>query len=180
MKYCETPIIFEETVSADDYRFLAIKRQLDNVKEVIDNWVDTIVFTAIRRFKADEDFGFSFWDNEFIAMNLSDFNNGIDYKVVKNKQGNQEREQISSAGIKMCERSIKDSLSYYIPYLQNVQVDVQLSMEKDKNSRRGENSKYVVRVFVKGRTRYDEYAGTRDGDYRKEVEFFMDPFMNSK
>ena len=59
-------------------------------------------------------------------------------------------------------------------------MEVNLSMEKDKYSRRGENSKYVVRVLVKGRLAYNEYVGTREGEYRREVEFFMDPFLNNK
>jgi hypothetical protein len=53
-------------------------------------------------------------------------------------------------------------------------------MEKNKYSRRGENSKYVVRVLVKGRLTYNEDVGTREGEYHREVEFFMDPFLNNK
>lgn len=53
-------------------------------------------------------------------------------------------------------------------------------MEKDKLSRRGENSKYIVRVLVKGRLAYNEFVDTREGEYQREVEFFMDPFLNNK
>ncbi len=160
---------------------LQINRSLGDPIAVIDNWVDTIVFTAIRRFKADEDFGFSFWDNEFIAMNLNDFNNGVDYRIIA-KDRVENKQQMSSAGIRVCEQSIVNSLRYYIPYLKDVNVTVSLSYERDKLTMagRGENSKYVVRVHVKGRTSFDEYAGTRDGEYRKDATFFMDPFLNNK
>lgn len=176
MHYSNSPIRFIH----DDQLNLQIERPLVNVTSVIDNWVDTVVFTSIRRFKADEEFGFGFWDNEFIAMNLVDFNHGADFKIVKHKDNREEKVQMSRAGIRQCEKSVRDSISYYIPFLKNLDVEVQLSMEKDKYSRRGENSKYVVKVQVKGRLSYDEYMGTSEGEYQREVEFFMDPFLNNK
>ncbi len=176
MNYSNSPINF----MLDGQLNLQIARPLTNVSAMIDNWVDTVVFTSIRRFKADEEFGFSFWDNEFIAMNLVDFNNGADYKMVRRKNNREEKVQMSRAGIRQCERSVRDSIAYYLPYLKHLEVEVQLSMEKSKYSRRGENSKYVVRVLVKGRLTYNEYVGTREGEYHREVEFFMDPFLNNK
>lgn len=176
MHYSNSPIHFVN----DEQLNLMIERPLTNVYAVIDNWVDTVVFTSIRRFKADEEFGFSFWDNEFIAMNLVDFNHGADFKIVKHKNNREEKVQMSRAGIRQCEKSVRDSILYYIPYLKNLEMEVQLSMEKDKFSRRGENSKYVVRVLVKGRLAYNEFVGTREGEYQREVEFFMDPFLNNK
>lgn len=176
MHYSNSPIQFIN----DEQLNLQIERSLTNISSVIDNWVDTVVFTSIRRFKADEEFGFSFWDNEFIAMNLVDFNHGADFKIVKRNNNREEKVQMSRAGIRQCEKSVCDSISYYIPFLKNLEVEVQLSMEKNKYSRRGENSKYVVRVSVKGRLTYNEYVGTREGEYRREVEFFMDPFLNNK
>ena len=174
MNYGHSPIRFV----TDEKLNLQIERPLTNVSSVIDNWVDTVVFTSIRRFKADEEFGFSFWDNEFIAMNLVDFNHGADFKVVKRKNNREEKIQMSRAGIRQCEKSVRDSILYYMPCLKNLEIEVQLSMEKDKFSHRGESSKYVVRVIVKGRLTYDEYVGTREGEYYREVEFFMDPFIN--
>lgn len=176
MHYSDSPIRFVN----DEQLNLQIDRPLSNVVSVIDNWVDTVVFTSIRRFKADEEFGFSFWDNEFIAMNLVDFNHGADFKIVKRKNNREKKVQMSRAGIRQCERSVRDSILYYIPYLKNLEVEVQLSMEKNKFSRRGENSKYVVRVLVKGCLTYNEFVGTREGEYQREVEFFMDPFLNNK
>ena len=177
MKYCNAPVIFNRD---NESGAIQMVRSLNDATLVIDNWTDTVIFTAVRRFKADEDFGFSFWDNEFIAMNLTDFNNGVDYKIVTKRKGVEERERMSCAGIKECEQSILNSVHYYIPYLQDVTVHVSLSYEKDKMSSRGQNSKYVVRVRIKGHTCYDEYSGTREGDYQKEVTFFMDPFLNNK
>lgn len=176
MQYSNSPIQFVN----DDQLNLRIDRPLSNITSVIDNWVDTVVFTSIRRFKADEEFGFSFWDNEFIAMNLIDFNHGADYKIVKRKNDREEKVQMSRSGIRQCEKSVRDSILYYLPFLKNLEVEVQLSMEKNKLTRRGENSKYVVRVLVKGRLTYNEYVGTREGEYHREVEFFMDPFINNK
>lgn len=177
MKYCHAPILFSRD---NESGAIQMERSLNDATVVIDNWIDTVIFTAIRRFKADADFGFSFWDNEFIAMNLTDFNNGVDYKVITKRQGVEEREQMSSAGIKVCEQSILNSIHYYIPYLQNVTVHVSLSFEKDKISSRKRTSKYMVRIKIKGHTCYDEYSGTREGDYQKEATFFMDPFLNKK
>lgn len=176
MNYSNSPIKFVH----DEQLNLQIERPLTSVSAVIDNWVDTVIFTSIRRFKADEEFGFSFWDNEFIAMNLVDFNHGADFKIVKRKNNREEKVQMSRAGIRQCEKSVRDSISYYIPFLKNLDIEVQLSMEKDRYSRRGENSKYVVKVLVKGRLTYNEYVGTREGEYHREVEFFMDPFLNNK
>lgn len=176
MRFSNSPITFTN----DEELNLQIDRPLDEVNSVIDNWVDTVIFTSIRRFKADEEFGFSFWDNEFIAMNLVDFNHGADFKIVRRQNNREEKVQMSKAGIRQCEKSVKDSISYYIPYLKQLDVEVQLSMEKNKYSKRGENSKYVVRVRVKGRLSYNEYVGIHEGEYRREVEFFMDPFLNNK
>lgn len=179
MLYCSSPIAFNRDETGQP---LHISRPISDPIAVIDNWVDTIVFTAIRRFKADEDFGFSFWDNEFIAMNLNDFNNGVDYKIVTSKDRDERKQQMSSAGIRVCEQSIVNSLRYYIPYLKEVNVSVSLSYERDKLTMagRGENSKYVVRVHVRGHTSFNEFSGTRDGEYRKDATFFMDPFLNNK
>ena len=69
MYYSNSPIHFVNDGQLD----LMIERPLTNVYSVIDNWVDTVVFTCIRRFKADEEFGFSFWDNEFIAIEFGRF-----------------------------------------------------------------------------------------------------------
>lgn len=175
MRYSSSPVKF----ILDENLDLQIDRPLTDVTSVIDNWVDTVVFTCIRRFKADEEFGFGFWDNEFIAMNLVDFNNGADFRVVKKRNNSEVKVRMSRTGIRQCEKSVLDSISYYIPFLKNIEVEVLLSMEKNKYSRRGENSKYVVRVSVKGRMQYNEYIGTRDEEYRREVEFFMDPFLSS-
>ncbi len=176
MLYSSSPVSFKREESN---RSLQMSRCISDPIDVIDNWVDTIVFTAIRRFKADEDFGFSFWDNEFIAMNLNDFNNGVDYKIVASKDRAERKQQMSSAGIRVCEQSIVNSLRYYIPYLKDVNVTVSLSYERDQLTMagRGENSKYVVRVHVRGRTVFNEFSGTRDGEYRKDATFFMDPFL---
>ena len=177
MTYSLSPIQFE----LDDNKDLKISRPLNNTIMMIDNWVDTVIFTSIRRFKGDEDFGFSFWDNELIAMNLRDFNNGSDYKIVKDKRNGRDRkEQMSLAGIRQCECSIRDSIAIYIPSLKDIQVDVQLSMEKSEFSQRGRGSKYVVRILIKGKLTLSEYAGTSDENYQRRVEFFMDPFFNSK
>lgn len=175
MNYTFSPIRFE----LDDQQDLKIARPLTDVESVLDKWRDIIIFTSIRRFKADEDFGFSFWDNEFIAMNLVDFNNGSDYKIVRDKKnGRDHKEQMSLAGIRQCEDSIKNSIAFYFPSLKNIQVDVQLSMENSEFSKGGKGSKYMVRILVKGKL--SEYAGTDKENYQKMVEFYMDPFINSK
>lgn len=176
MNYSNSPIRFE----LDDNRDLIIARSVTNTIEALDHWVNTIVFTSIRRFKADEDFGFSFWDNEYIAMNLIDFNNGSDYKVVRDKRdGRESKQQLSLAGIQQCERSVRDSIAFYFPVLKNISVDVQLSMETSEFSPRAKGSKYVVRVLVKGRLA-PEVAPPGKEDYQCPVEFFMDPFFNSR
>lgn len=179
MWYSGSPISFNRS---EESKELSLMRTLSDPMQALDNWVDTIIFTAIRRFKADEDFGFSFWDNEFIAMNLNDFNNGVDFTIVQDNHNRTKRVQMSTSGVKVCEQSILNSLNYYIPYLKDVSVSVSLSYERDKTTviKKSENSKYVVRVIVTGRTVFDEYSGTRDGEYHKNATFFMDPFLNTK
>jgi hypothetical protein len=177
MLYCSSPLSFVRDSSSGG---LAVSRPLTDATTVIDNWIDIVVFTSVRRFKADEDFGFRFWDNEFIAMNLEHFNKGIDYASPADGKPDSEREHMSSAGIRECERSIRDSINFYVPYLKDVNVNVHLSYERDRSvkySKRSERSKYVVRVSVTGRTVVDDYAGTRDGMYEKTAVFFMDPFL---
>lgn len=179
MWYSGSPISFNRS---EESKELSLMRTLSDPMQALDNWVDTIIFTAIRRFKADEDFGFSFWDNEFIAMNLNDFNNGVDFTIVQDNHNRTKRVQMSTAGVKVCEQSILNSLNYYIPYLKDVSVSVSLSYERDKTTiiKKSKNSKYVVRVIVDGRTIFDEYSGTREGEYHKAATFFMDPFLNNK
>ena len=87
MRFSNSPITFTN----DEELNLQIDRPLAEVNSVIDNWVDTVIFTSIRRFKADEEFGFSFWDNEFIAMNLVDFNHGADFKIVRRQNNREEK-----------------------------------------------------------------------------------------
>lgn len=177
MKYGLLPIHFE----LDNNQDLKIARPVSNTISVIDNWIDMVVFTSIRRFKADEDFGFSFWDNEFIAMNLVDFNNGADYKMVKDKQNDRyHKQQLSLSGINQCEKSVKDSIAFYFPSLKNIQVVVRLSMEKSEFSEKEKGSKYVVRVVVKGKFTPGEYVKAGEENYQRKVEFFMDPFLDSR
>lgn len=176
MYFSKSPIVFGH----DEDQNILIVRPVTNVTEVIDNWVDTVVFTSIRRFKADEEFGFSFWDNEFIAMNLVDFNHDSDFKTVKHKNKSIEKVRMSRASHLQCVKSVKDSLSYYLPFFTQLDVSVHLSMEKNKRSRQGDTSKYVVRVIVSGQLAYNESIGIREGEYHREVEFFMDPFFNTK
>lgn len=178
MQFALTPITFTHN---EELKELSLKRIMADPMEVIDNWVDTIIFTSIRRFKADEEFGFSFWDNEFIALNFNDFNNGVDFTTVEGRNNRIERIQMSAAGVKLCEQSIKNSLKFYLPYLKDIFVNVSLSFERDKTvtSKRGDNSKYMVKVEVTGHTVFDEYSNTREGDYHRKVTFLMDPFMNN-
>ena len=174
MKYCSAPTLFHRE---PDTGTVSIERPITDPLIAIDNWIDTVVFTAIRRFKADEDFGFSFWDNEFIAMNLADFNNGVDFKVVMKRKGVKELKRMSSAAIKVCERSILNSIQFYVPYLKDVKVNISLSYEKGTATGRSRKSKYSVKVKVNAHTCYDEYSGTNDGEYHKEAVFYMDPFF---
>ena len=179
MKFSSTPIQF---VRDEVTKQVSMERNVSNPSDMLDNWIDTIIFTGIRRFKADVDFGFSFWDNEFIALNFNDFNNGVDFmnKVRENKRT--ERVRMSSSAVRICEKSIRDSLSLYLPSLRDVNVTVSLKYERDKKSQRDrkEHSKYAVKVKVTGRTVFDEFTGTRDDSYERNVTFYMDPFLNSK
>lgn len=159
MIYCTAPLKLEE----DADQLPVIRRQPLPVEVMLDNWMDMILFTDNRRFKADEAFGFSFWDNEFITMNFWNFNTST--------------EEASLANMERCKKSIVNSIRYYLPFLKNVQVEIELTMEKDKLSRKADQSKYAVRVSITAQVEENEYAGTHAGTYRKNAVFYMDPFM---
>lgn len=159
MIYCTAPLKMEE----DADQLPTIRRQPLPVEVMLDNWMDMILFTANRRFKADEEFGFSFWDNEFITLNFWNFNTST--------------EEASLADMEQCKKSIVNSIRYYLPFLKNVQVEIELTMEKDKLSRKSDHSKYAVRVSIQAEVDENEYAGTHTGTYRKNAVFYMDPFM---
>lgn len=159
MIYCTAPLQWKE----DADQLPLIRRQSIPVEVMLDNWMDMILFTVNRRFKADEEFGFSFWDNEFITLNFWNFNTST--------------EEASLADMERCKKSIVNSIRYYLPFLKNVQVEIELTMEKDKLNRKADHSKYAVRVSIAAEVEENEYAGTHAGAYHKNAVFYMDPFM---
>lgn len=159
MIYCTAPLKWKE----DADQLPLIRRQSIPVEVMLDNWMDMILFTVNRRFKADEEFGFSFWDNEFITLNFWNFNTST--------------EEASLADMERCKKSIVNSIRYYLPFLKNVQVEIELTMEKDKLNRKADHSKYAVRVSIAAEVEENEYAGTHAGAYHKNAVFYMDPFM---
>lgn len=159
MNYCTAPLEFSE--NADQVPL--IRRSPLPVEVMLDNWMDTILFTGNRRFKADEEFGFSFWDNEFITLNFWNFNTST--------------EQESLANLERCKQSIVDSIQYYLPFLRDVQVEIELTTKNDKSPWKADRSKYAVHVTITALIDKTNVAGIEQKTYRKNAVFYMDPFM---
>lgn len=159
MNYCTAPLDFSENTD----QVTVIRRLPLPVEVMLDNWMDMILFTGNRRFKADEEFGFSFWDNEFITLNLSNFNTST--------------EQESLANLESCKQSIVNSIHYYLPFLHNVKVEIELTTKNDKSPWKADRSKYAVHVTITALVGKNNAAGSAQKTYQKNAVFYMDPFM---
>lgn len=165
MKYIDTPISILNSEPS-----LAINRDLKDLKSMIDNLVDLIIFTPKGSFLADPDFGFEYWNHEYANINYKNFNNG---QAITATDGS--RHEITKAE---CQDSIRNSLSVYIQSLKNINISMELSSATENGYETDEiKPKHTARIIVEGSI--ENELGTFI-PYKKEVVFFTEPTLKKR
>lgn len=160
MAYIGTPLSF----MADDTK-VAIKCNIEERIQMLDNLIELIVFTPRGSFDADPDFGFEYWNHEYSNVRFRDFNN--------DHLGGLRGGLYSDVTKKECQESILNSLATYYPQLKHTEVSIELNMaDENKQKRKKVLSKYFVKVRVTGVL--DDGLGTTS-PYEKHVVFLMEP-----
>lgn len=160
MAYIGTPLSF----TADDTK-VAIKCNVEERIQMLDNLIELIVFTPRGSFDADPDFGFEYWNHEYSNVRFRDFNN--------DQLGGLRGGLYSDVTKKECQESILSSLTTYYPQLKHTEVSIELNMADEyKQKRKKVLSKYFVNVRVTGVL--DDGLGTTS-HYEKRVVFLMEP-----
>ena len=159
MNYISTPIDFGDTLSS-----ILPKRDLDSQAAMLDNLIELIAFTPRGSCSADPEFGFEYWNHEYVNIEYSTFNNG---QVNTTADGT--RREITK---NECQDSIKRSLSIYAPQLKNAYVSVELNpADVEHQHRKKVQPKHLVSITVKG----DLDSGISMKKYEKKVVFLMEP-----
>lgn len=151
MKYfLKSPLVIHNN---DGVRVL--NRPIQDDISRLDNLVELVVFTPRGSFVADPDFGFEYWNYEYVNVHFREFNNDQDVTQ------------------QACKDSIRNSLYMYEPNLKHVEVSIQLAALTDsEQAKRKTWSKYEVIVHVKGEL--DNGLGTLR-TYSKTIRFLMEP-----
>lgn len=159
MNYISTPIGFGDNRSS-----IRLKRDLDSSTAVLDNLIELIAFTPRGSCSADPEFGFEYWNHEYVNIQYRTFNNG----QVSTMADGARREITKNE----CQESIKQSLNLYAPQLKNVNVSVELNAADTKRQyRKKVQPKHIVSIIVEG----DIDNGISVKHYKKEVVFLMEP-----
>ena len=159
MNYISTPIDFGDNQSS-----VFPKRDIDTQAAMLDNLIELVAFTPRGSCSADPEFGFEYWNHEYVNIQYRTFNNG----QVSTMADGTHREITKSE----CQDSIKRSLSIYAPQLKNVNVSVELNpADAKRQHRKRVQSKHLVSITVEG----DLDSGISMNHYKKKVEFLMEP-----
>lgn len=159
MNYISTPIDF-----GDNLLSIQPKRDLESLTAMLDNLIELIAFTPRGSCSADPEFGFEYWNHEYVNIQYRTFNNdqvstmadGTRREITKNE----------------CQESIKRSLSIYAPQLKNANVSVELTAADAKRQyRKKVQPKHIVSIVVEG----DIDNGISVKHYKKDVVFLMEP-----
>lgn len=132
-------------------RFLPEFDKYSSLKESIDDFLDLLVFTHPGECKFAYDFGFNFWENEFINISIDTFNN-------------------SGEPRKHFEDFLKESIESYIPKLTEVKVEVFLS--NDEASIKNLKIKFFVVIVIQGFIK-----GLQKEPYKKNIVFSVGPVI---
>ena len=142
-----------------------IARSLEKRIEMIDNFIELIVFSPKGSFIADDDFGFEYWNHEYSNVHFRSFNHG--------QNGTYSNGLYNEVTLKECKESIEKSLFIYEPQLKQVNVSIELGSIKTGNeSNHKLLSKYEVTIIITGVL--DDGLGTI-APYKKEISFLMEP-----
>lgn len=159
MNYIGTPIDFD-----DKSLSIQPKRDLQSLTTMLDNLIELVAYTPRGSCSADPEFGFEYWNYEYVNIQYDTFNNGqistltegVHREITKNE----------------CQESIKRSLSIYAPQLKNVNVSVKLNpADIEQPHTKKVQSKHLVSIIVKGVID----NGISEEPYKKEVVFLMEP-----
>ena len=165
MNYIDTPLSYKKTETTLD-----LGRGLKDQIAVIDNLVELIIFTPKGSFLADPDFGFEYWNHEYVNINYKNFNNG---QSISTSSG--PHREITKTE---CQDSLRESLSAYIPKLININVNIELNATREEGFKSESiRSKHTARIVVEGSI--ENELGTLS-PYRKEVVFFMEPTIKKR
>lgn len=165
MDYLGTPLTYRRSESS-----LTINRDLKDIKAVIDDLVDLIVFTPKGSFLADPDFGFEYWNHEYSNINYKNFNNG---QAITASDGS--RHEITKAE---CQDSIRNSLTVYAPQLTNININMEMSSTQEEGYDRDDiRSKHTARITVEGDI--ENELGTSI-PYKREVVFYTEPTLKKR
>lgn len=158
--YISTPLAFKPNSNG---KSLWLSLDVEDRIEMLDKFIELVVYTPRGRLIADPDFGFEYWNHEYSNIHKGEFNddhNGL--------QGS-----FNDITRKECEDSIRYSLNTYYPQLHNVNIQITLNdADAERQRRRKVLSKYSVKVIID--------AIINDGlsterDYHKEVYFLVEP-----
>ena len=163
MNYINTPLGFRESDAS-----MAINRGLKDRMAMIDNIVELIIFTPKGSFLADPDFGFEYWNHEYVNIDYRSFNNG--QTISSSSTPHHEITKLE------CQDSIRSSLASYVPQLINVNINMELNASYDGGNE-NVKSKHSARIVVEGAI--ENELGTL-APYRKEVVFFMEPAIKKR
>lgn len=156
MNYISAPMTL-----VDSDEGVAIMRNIDEQRTMMDNLVELAVFTPKGSFNADPDFGLEYWNEEYANVNDSQFNNNAqrdEYTLLSTKE--------------KCEAGIAQNIIDYAPDLLKVRdVCVNMSMCDDDDVRNS-YSRHKMVVFVTAKL--DDGLGTTS-DYMREVSFMVEP-----
>lgn len=136
-----------------------------DVEQSIDSILDLMVFTPRGGFKGDPEFGFEYWNHEFVNVNVREFNNSyLGLTGMSDKS-------INEVSRKECEASLKESILAYEPRLLDPEVRIELNVnEKSRVGRR--LSKYEMRILISGSI--DDGLGVAR-PYEKRISFMIEP-----
>lgn len=160
MAYLNTPLSF---VSADSS--VILNRDIEDQIQMLDNFVELIVFTPRGSFASDPDFGFEYWNHEYSNIHFRNFNNGHLNMLQDGRYNDITKKE--------CQDSILNCLAAYQPQLKQADVQIELNAIDDGGQERKKvMSKYYVTVKVTGSL--DDGLGVMT-PYYKEVVFLMEP-----
>ncbi len=147
-----------------------LDRRIKDIKAVIDNLLELIIFTPKGGFLADPDFGFEYWNHEYTNINYKNFNNG---QAIISSDGS--RHEITKAE---CQDSIRNSLSIYVPLLTHVSINMELSSTFEGGYWNQDiKSKHTAKIVVEGSI--ENELGTFI-PYKKEILFFTEPTLKKR
>lgn len=158
-KYLSLPLLLFSTDSS-----IRLEPTLSDTVAMLDNLIELAVFTPRGSFTADPDFGFEYWNYEYVNIDIRGFNDG-------------QRMSNSDVSKQVCEDSIKDSITAYDSNLKKISASMELKLlSHSEQRRRKTSSRYEVVVRVTGEL--DDGLGTMR-PYYKEVRFLMEPVAKS-